>query len=276
MHMLKKHKYKILVGLLCVIFLAAVIPPAIKFLREGRQAAIRGSCGNNLHALGVNLNMNADELDGEIKGTYPPMSSEANKLMFTTEGFLPKYIPAPELLVCPSQVSKGIPQEFDDASYFYTGYALFAHGHLISARELESCADIHVPRVYSPFDTLISGFLDFYNKQIASAGDFKERFVREGEIDIYRLREGIRAGCDEILDWAGDDAPLDGVTTTATSVPVLIEWPDIHSSEKLGGHVLWLDGHVRWVEYPGEFPMTEDAMAIFTELAGRPPIGQLD
>lgn len=35
--------------------------------------------------------------------------------------------------------------------------------------------------------------------------------------------------------------------------PVLIERPELHGD---GGHVLYMDGHVEFVPYPGEFPMT--------------------
>lgn len=271
MQVLMKYKYVILFGLLCIILLA----PGIKFLRIAKHAAERQECKENLRTLGFKLAKNADELVGEFKGNYPPMSSEANTLMFTTEGFLPEYLPAPELLVCPSQVSKGIPQEFDDACYFYTGYALVERG-FIPPGGWPFLGDVSYPIAYYPFDNVMSVFSDFYNRQIASARDFEERFVREGEIDIYRLREGVRHGYENTLDCVGDDIAKD-VKINTGSIPVLIEWPDnIHSSERLGGNVLWLNGHVEWVKYPGRFPMTEVAMAIFTKLAGRPPIGQLD
>lgn len=132
------------------------------------------------------------------------------------------------------------------------------------------------PVNYYPFENLLSVFSVFYNKQIADAGEFKERFVREGEIDIYRLTEGVRHLYEKTFDCVGDDIQED-VKINVSSVPVLIEWPDnIHSSERLGGHVLWLDGQVTWLPYPDKFPMTEEAMAVFTRLAGRPPIGQVE
>ncbi len=268
--MQRRFKFAILAGLLCVILLA----PGIKFLRKARHALERAQCQTNLRTLGVDLAKNAEELTGELKGSYPPMSREANKLMFTTEGLLPKDIPASELLVCPSQLSKGIPQEFDDACYFYAGYVLVERG-FVPPSGWPFWGDMNYQVNYYPFDNLLPVFEAFYNKQIGSAGDFKERFVREGEIDLYRLTEGVEHGYEKTIDCVGDDIQKD-VKISRSSIPVLIEWPDIHSSERLGGHVLWLDGQVEWVAYPGRFPMTEEAMAIFTELAGRPPIGQLD
>lgn len=261
-----KLKYVILSVLLCAII--SVL--GVKLMRRYSYGDGRVKCLANLQKLGGSLAKNAEEL----KGTYPPMSSEANKLMFTTEGLLPKYIPAPEMLVCPSQVSNGIPQAFDDGSYFYTGYVLAERG-FIPPSGWPFMGDVNYPVNNYPFDNLLPVFEAFYNKQIADAGDFKERFAREGEIDLYRLTEGVSHGYERTVDCVGDDIQKD-VKISPSFIPVLIEWPDIHSPENLGGYVLWLAGHVTWMKYPGEFPMTEEAMEIFTKLAGRPPIGQLD
>lgn len=40
----------------------------------------------------------------------------------------------------------------------------------------------------------------------------------------------------------------------------------------MGGNVLFMDGHVEFMAYPGTFPMTEEAMAILCRLAGREAI----
>lgn len=236
------------------------------------QAVDRTHCRENLEVLGAKLRWNANKLEGELKGTYPPMSPEANRLMFTTEGFLPRYVPAPELLVCPSEVSHGIPQAYDDGSYFYTGYVL-AERSFIPPSGWPFLGDMNYPVNYYPFENMVAEFAAFYRGQIASSGNFADRFVREGEMDIYRLTGGVRHGYDRTIDCVGDDIPED-VKIGVSYVPILIEWPDNHDSETLGGHVLWLAGHIEWRKYPGELPMTEEAMAIFTELAGRPPIGQ--
>ena len=39
------------------------------------------------------------------------------------------------------------------------------------------------------------------------------------------------------------------------SIPIVIERPWNHGD---GGHVLFLDGHVEFLPYPGRFPMTVD------------------
>ena len=47
-----------------------------------------------------------------------------------------------------------------------------------------------------------------------------------------------------------------GLPIGAHEIPVLIEWPDHHQGFS-GGHVLYMDGHAEWHDYPGEWPMTE-------------------
>ena len=55
----------------------------------------------------------------------------------------------------------------------------------------------------------------------------------------------------------------------------MIEWPDNHVGVR-GGNVLYMDGHVEWIDYPGKFPMTEEAIAVLLELAGRGPIREVE
>jgi len=57
-------------------------------------------------------------------------------------------------------------------------------------------------------------------------------------------------------------------------VPVLIERLGNHKDP--GGHVLYLDGHVEFVPYPGPFPMTKETVALLESLdaMGPPPIGK--
>jgi prepilin-type processing-associated H-X9-DG protein len=47
-------------------------------------------------------------------------------------------------------------------------------------------------------------------------------------------------------------------------VPVLIE--RIRNNKGKGGHVLYLDGHVEFIDYPGRWPMTPKTVALLDEL----------
>jgi len=87
---------------------------------------------------------------------------------------------------------------------------------------------------------------------------------------LFRLRGGIEG----VL--AGEDPSRKGRASEefAQRIPVLIERLGNHKDP--GGHVLYLDGHVEFVPYPGPFPMTKETVALLESLdaMGPPPIGK--
>ena len=97
-------------------------------------------------------------------------------------------------------------------------------------------------------------FLDAYATYGAEAIHDQDLKVPEGQGTagtgrILQLRAGIeRFIITDINDaHAGDRA--------RSHIPVMWELPGTRNYE--GGHVLYLDGHVEWLPYPGPFPMTE-------------------
>jgi prepilin-type processing-associated H-X9-DG protein len=67
-----------------------------------------------------------------------------------------------------------------------------------------------------------------------------------GSHRLFRFRDGIER-------FLITDINNPAVANEATRrVPVIWEWPENHN----GGYVLYLDGHVEFVPYPGKFPMT--------------------
>ena len=66
---------------------------------------------------------------------------------------------------------------------------------------------------------------------------------------VQRLREGVERFYIKDINDPNDSA------TVQARIPVLWELPGSH--EEAGGYVLYLDGHVEWLPYPGPFPMTE-------------------
>ena len=61
-------------------------------------------------------------------------------------------------------------------------------------------------------------------------------------------------GTTEILQLRDED--LFPATLDPKTIPVIIERPG-HHKDPLGGNVLYADGHVEYIEYPGKYPMTE-------------------
>lgn len=64
--------------------------------------------------------------------------------------------------------------------------------------------------------------------------------------------------------------PPEGVTrpplpsSRGKNIPVLIE--RIRNNQGKGGHVLFLDGHVEYIDYPGRWPMTKRSVELLDEL----------
>ena len=63
-------------------------------------------------------------------------------------------------------------------------------------------------------------------------------------------QDGSIAGAQDDLD------PISSGLSDPAAIPVLVEWDDLHIPR--GGNVLFLDGHVKFIKFPGEFPMTTE------------------
>lgn len=79
--------------------------------------------------------------------------------------------------------------------------------------------------------------------------DLNEDVGSNGPPTIFRLRDGI-----ERLFITDINNPR-AANSAESSIPVIFEIPTDRGGR--GGLVLYMDGHVEWVKYPGRFPMTE-------------------
>ena len=201
---------------------------------EARERAARliASSQNNLKQLGLVVRMFANETRGAV---YPPLSSKAGQLSLSPQHVYPDYLNDARVLISPAhpraeELSEAAEDEvtvmsvLTDHSYWYLGYTL--------TDEKSGLA-----------------FVDAYRAH-ARAG---EASSYEMDLDtavgkIYRLREGIERYL--ITDINNPGTPR----TLAASIPVMIERLGLHEG---GTNVLFMDGHVEFMEYPGTFPMTE-------------------
>ena len=112
----------------------------------------------------------------------------------------------------------------DDHSYWYFGYLL-------------------------PNEKIAAAFLQAYHA-LAQSGQPLQlgEKLSAGGVDIPRLRVGV----EELLQSDINDA--DEAAAVKARIPVMIERPGFHDG---GSNVLFLDGHVEFLPYPGPFPMTE-------------------
>ncbi len=281
---MKKHGFT-LIELLVVIaiigILASILLPA---LARAREAARRSSCQNNLKQMGIIFEMYANEAKGEY---YPPVKLVNCDGYFVFDAIFeptflyPEYMTDFNICVCPSDsdaesvrtrfhqdydLNKPVlPCQFGKGSYDYFGWAL--HPDILlkpgvqlptSTSELPLGADPYtvMMQAIQYFKPEMIGMLQQAVKLYDNSLPIQERIaVKLGDLGpVPRLRKGIeRFLITDINNPAGSNL-------SASDLPVMwdefAEFGDAANFNHLpgGGNVLYLDGHVEYIHYPGKFP----------------------
>ncbi len=253
---------------LSILFVLLLLLSLPAFLRSS-DSARRHSCANNLKQWGLVYKM----FSGESKGMYyPELSPEAGRLMFALgenrgpKSVYPEYLTDPTIIVCPKdpvfkkikglewntlEVEK-LAELLNDRWYLYLGYVLRS-------------------------DEEVTAFAKAYRKRVAEGKRFDEDLkVAPGEGNygtdtLYQLREEIGS---VLTNTPTVDEPLE--RSLMSEIPLMIERIENNHDPK-GGHVLYMDGHVEFLPYPGKWPMTETTIRTLEELAnmdGKPPVVQ--
>ncbi|MCP4638882.1 MAG: hypothetical protein GY851_00540, partial [bacterium] len=210
-------------------------------------------------------------------GAYPAVCDIDNTrdFMFDGPGVYPEYLTDVNVMICPSdadgfqRLESGEwnggaggavdPCAFGNISYAYFGWALVPAHYLLASGSGDNApnaqigVDIDTAWVNVASDTILVQGPSAYD------GDMSFDATDDGPTTMYRLREGIER-------FFVSDINNPAATTKAQS-ELAVMYDTVQSPTNArgdssfnhipgGGNVLYMDGHVKFLRYPSEYPVS--------------------